>query len=402
MLWETGTLRAVLTKEPGNYKSMAPFFGVSSNIEELEDDPQVIKANRKCRWMIALTMSDNSEYQINIQNSRMEVSSGWVAFQKGQKFIAVPSSAFSSPKEAMKLGKYTLKTGVWKVYEHYEYLDSRKTIVVASNRLTKEKVVAKRIPKFSKNQTNESILLELCNFHTLSGCLNTVQFLEAYESSEEVTIIMEYFSTITVTDLITQRRLKEYQAVEILIQLLEFLVDANRSGYSHRDLKPDNILVKENKREMSYTVKVIDFGLSQKMSQPLGERINQFCGTPGFAAPEIFLGHDYGMNIDIFSLGCVFYCLLTGSFLFQNEKHLQTIKDANKRCDCYKQLRDLYGRCSPSSFELLVKMLEKDPKKRIGSLEALDFLVQQDKNFPLVELDLADYDETMEEGLKNI
>jgi tRNA A-37 threonylcarbamoyl transferase component Bud32 len=393
-----GELKAVLVKASGPLHSKAPAISLSTNIQGFEPKDQVIGVKRRGRWLVALTMRSKAEYHVNIQNSRMVSLPGLVVFFKGPSFLAIPQIAFKDQKEILLLQKYTIKVSdVWATYKVIEYLDETKAIVLAYNRVTGEKVVAKRIQKRGKKQWLEAILTELCSFQVLSGCLNAAQFLEVYESAKEVTIIMEFFSKTTLTDLVSQRQLKEYQAHDIMIQLLEFLADANRSGFSHRDLKPDNILVRENKSEMSYTVRVIDFGFAQNMKVSLSQRVNMFCGTPGFAAPEIFRGKDYGMNVDVFSLGCVFYFLLTRKLIFSDERLKRSTKEANMECDLYRQLRDLQGCCSPSSLELLVRMLEKDPRLRLSALEALDHFLNQDKNFSFISIDSVDLFASLEE-----
>ena len=89
----------------------------------------------------------------------------------------------------------------------------------------------------------------------------------------------------------------------------------------HRDLKPDNIMFR---RKYDYsTLKIIDFGLSTKfeMEKYLILKARFFfhkCGTPGYVAPEILNSKDkYNEKVDLFSIGCIFFLLLTGRNLFE-------------------------------------------------------------------------------------
>lgn len=87
----------------------------------------------------------------------------------------------------------------------------------------------------------------------------------------------------------------------------------HKCGVMHRDLKLDNILLKDS--EDAKSVKMIDFGFARFITEesPLMEK----CGTPGYIAPEIF-HEDYTEKCDIYSLGCVFHWLLSGMPLFRN------------------------------------------------------------------------------------
>ena len=82
----------------------------------------------------------------------------------------------------------------------------------------------------------------------------------------------------------------------------------------HRDIKPDNILIQSVENKSQYEVKLADLGLSA--ITPHGELLNFKCGSPGYIAPEVFKGSGYSYKADIFSLGAVFFKLITSRPLF--------------------------------------------------------------------------------------
>lgn len=402
MLSDIGSLEAVLIKSSKPSLVSDHSIEVSSNIKELPFEQDVVKVSLKSRWSICLRFRSMAEYQISIRNSRMETTSDKVVFRKGAKFLSIPINAFEKPYEIKLLRRYTIKSGVWKVYNHIEYLDSHKAIVLAYHKDTGDKVVIKRLSKNQKEHSIQNILVELESIQELGGAVNAIKFLEVYESKEEVSIVMEHFSSITLTDLISQREVSEHQALDIMTQLLEFLVDINRRSFAHRDLKPDNILIKEKKEEKRYSIRVIDFGLAQNMMVPVSQMVNKYCGTPGFAAPEIYQAADYSASIDVFSLGCIFYALLTGKLLFKPEKNKQSVKEANQACQIKESLKLAQAVCSETTFELLKNMLQKNPFRRIDAMEALEFIIQKDKSFLFEDSFAADYnEEMMDEGPKN-
>jgi serine/threonine-protein kinase CHEK2 len=85
----------------------------------------------------------------------------------------------------------------------------------------------------------------------------------------------------------------------------------------HRDIKLDNILIKSIENKTEYEIRIADFGLA--IFTPKNELLKQKCGTPGNVAPEVFSGVGYSYKADIFSMGSVFFSLLTGLFLFSGD-----------------------------------------------------------------------------------
>lgn len=115
--------------------------------------------------------------------------------------------------------------------------------------------------------------------------------------------------------------LEEYESAIIFKQLVEAIKYLNHElGLIHRDLKPENVLVVLNKeKNLIQRVKLIDFGFAvyKNNLKNLPDR-QKFAGTPGFVAPEIFLGQDYDESVDMFSLGIIMYFMLCGNLPFNS------------------------------------------------------------------------------------
>ncbi len=127
--------------------------------------------------------------------------------------------------------------------------------------------------------------------------------------------VMEHVDGMTLYDLIHGGHLTVAQALEIVKQVCEALAYAHEEGVVHRDIKPSNILVDTKGR-----VKVADFGLAKMARTAKSEaaslmhtQTGHVMGTPDYAAPEQMRGgSDVDHRADIYSLGVMFYEMLTG------------------------------------------------------------------------------------------
>ena len=153
-----------------------------------------------------------------------------------------------------------------------------------------------------------------------AGGLAHPGIVAVYEYGEEdayAYIAMEYIEGRSLRECFEQKMpFSIGQVVSILSQLLEALQYAHDRGVWHRDIKPANILVMTDGR-----VKVTDFGIARIESSMLTQ-IGAIMGTPGFIAPEMYLGDTFDSRVDLFAAGVVLYQLLAGAppFLGTAEK----------------------------------------------------------------------------------
>jgi serine/threonine protein kinase len=131
-------------------------------------------------------------------------------------------------------------------------------------------------------------------------------------------------------------------------------------GIVHRDLKLENILIDED----GY-IKIIDYGLAKMLGD--NEEAQSFCGTPEYLAPEMVQqsGHDKG--VDWWALGVLIYEMLIGVTPFFNKNKnmlLNKIKNAKVVFPDRKKYKIDY---SDVLMDLIVRLLEKDRTKRLGS-----------------------------------
>jgi serine/threonine-protein kinase len=136
---------------------------------------------------------------------------------------------------------------------------------------------------------------------------------ELHRHGDEMLMVMEYVRGETLQGLSERMGpLEPPQAAHICVQVLNALAHAHRAGIVHRDLKPANVMITD-----AGVVKVMDFGIARMLG---GEHVTHagfMMGTPAYMAPEQVLGQDVDGRADLYSVGVLFYRLLTRELPFQ-------------------------------------------------------------------------------------
>ena len=200
---------------------------------------------------------------------------------------------------------------------------------------------------------------------------NGIKIHEVYETKNSVYVVQDLLKGGEIFR-ISDGRLNSEDAKIILRALLEFLAYLQSINIVHRDLKPDNIILLKNKKKCSLaenTIKVIDYGLAWQYTSEK-RLIHRRCGTPGFIAPEI-LNLKKGenniekcFNCDVFSLGMIFFFMLTGKIPYDGED-LNAILENNKAGMIDWNIKELNEYRGKPELDLLYAMLNFDPKLRI-------------------------------------
>ncbi len=168
---------------------------------------------------------------------------------------------------------------------------------------------------------------------TASG-LNHPNIITIYEINDEYEapfIAMEYVQGETISKLLKGQPIELWQAMDIAIQVAGALSAAHEANVVHRDIKPDNIIVRPDG-----LVKVLDFGLakltendgsSDPEAETIAHRTNpgMILGTASYMSPEQARALEIDGRSDIFSLGTVFYQMLTGRMPFYGENYVDVI-----------------------------------------------------------------------------
>jgi eukaryotic-like serine/threonine-protein kinase len=123
-------------------------------------------------------------------------------------------------------------------------------------------------------------------------------------------LVMEHLSGETLGDLADRRKLELAEIVDICAQVASALAALHAAGIMHGDVKHENVFVVPDHAGGAPRVKIIDFGVSRRLSEPFDDAAS-IAGTPWCMAPEQWQGHPEAAS-DVYALGCLLYDLTTG------------------------------------------------------------------------------------------
>ncbi|KAJ3213166.1 hypothetical protein HDU67_003219 [Dinochytrium kinnereticum] len=233
-------------------------------------------------------------------------------------------------------------------------------VKLAKHKLTGAEVAIKVIDKTTLDEKKLGKLYREVRIMKMLHHPHIVKLYEVIETKHTVFLVMEYASGGELYDyLVVHGKMKEKEARAKFRQILSAVSYCHKKRVIHRDLKAENLLLDAN-----LDIKIADFGFSNYYDPD--SKLDTFCGSPPYAAPELFQGRRYtGPEVDIWSLGVILYVLTTGCLPFDG-KNLQEMRESV----CRGKYRIPFY-LSDGCEKLLRKFLIRDPNKRAG----LDILV---------------------------
>jgi len=199
-----------------------------------------------------------------------------------------------------------------------------------------------------------------------AGALSHPGIVSVYEYGEDADhayIAMEYVEGNSLREYLAgEVHFDEHDSVSVMAQLLDALNFAHEHGVWHRDIKPANILVMSNGR-----IKLTDFGIA-RIGSADRTKTNVIMGTPGYIAPEMYLGGQIDHRVDIFSAGVLFYHLLAGQPPFRGRPEA-VMHDVCYHDPVVPSSVDAHRRW-PQYDDVVKRALEKAPTNRYQSAAA--------------------------------
>ncbi|OQR81359.1 RPS6 protein kinase, partial [Thraustotheca clavata] len=179
----------------------------------------------------------------------------------------------------------------------------------------------------------------------------------AFQTAEKLYFVLDYCAGGELFfHLGKVQRFKEPRAQFYAAEITLAIEYVHNLDIIYRDLKPENVLLDENGH-----IRLTDFGLSKEGIQDDFSGANSFCGTPEYLAPEILNRSGHGRAVDWWSLGALLYEMLTGLPPFY-------CRDRDKLFEKIRQGELTFPKyLSPAAVDLLARLLERDPTKRLGT-----------------------------------
>ncbi|XP_075043811.1 serine/threonine-protein kinase MARK2 isoform X5 [Mixophyes fleayi] len=260
---------------------------------------------------------------------------------------SIPTSADEQPH----IGNYRLLKTIGK--------GNFAKVKLARHVLTGKEVAVKIIDKTQMNSSSLQKLFREVKIMKVLNHPNIVKLFEVIDTEKTLYLVMEYASGGEVFDyLVAHGRMKEKEARSKFRQIVSAVQYCHQKLIVHRDLKAENLLL-----DSDMNIKIADFGFSNQFT--FGNKLDTFCGSPPYAAPELFQGKKYdGPEVDVWSLGVILYTLVSGSLPFDG----QNLKELRERVLRGKYRIPFY--MSTDCENLLKKFLILNPSKR-GTLEQI-------------------------------
>ncbi|VDN03899.1 unnamed protein product [Thelazia callipaeda] len=260
--------------------------------------------------------------------------------------IAVaPAIPPKPPRALVKIGFYEIESTIGK--------GSYALVKLARHRITKTEVAIKIVDKGRLNDANlDKVYREIEVLKKLNHPY-IIRLYQVIETKNMLYLVTEYAPNGEIFDFIAkQNRLSEENARQKFAQIISAIDYLHNLKIVHRDLKAENLLL-----DAALNIKIADFGFSNFYSDDY--TLDTFCGSPPYAAPEVFEGKRYiGPEIDVWSLGVILYVLICGVLPFEGSS-LQLLRD--RVLSGYFRIPYFM---STECENLIRKMLTLDPKKR--------------------------------------
>ncbi|CAK81871.1 unnamed protein product (macronuclear) [Paramecium tetraurelia] len=281
---------------------------LEKNRKKIEEIKQLISTSKKQNPLTQLTHSKqqsikDQKLQIEIQKPVRNVSV--CSNERRQSSVGVntpiKSPTFNQPKGFMQMSKNDKSSlnrfkkikylGRGNISDVYSVIDTTTGMLTALKIIQKSVITSKGIQGLIKT--------EIC----IQSCIQHPNILKCYgviNDDKQIALVLE-LGDITLFNYRKEKKLTEKQIIDIIYQVLKGVNYLHQYGIIHRDIKPENILLQGE------VIKLADLGICIKATSA-----QQYCGTPGYMAPEITMNKKYDNKVDCYSIGVLMHELLFG------------------------------------------------------------------------------------------
>ena len=194
---------------------------------------------------------------------------------------------------------------------------------------------------------------------------NIVEIYDVGEYKNHHYIVMEYVAGKTLKKVIRDRApLLNLEAVDTMKQLTSAVAEAHKRGIIHRDIKPQNVIVKSDG-----SLKILDFGIATAKGSAQLTQANNVMGSVHYLAPELAKGEPASPQSDIYALGIVFYEMLTGDVPFKADQAVQIALQHMR--EPMPSVRKANPNVPQSVENIIIRATAKNPRLRYQSCDEM-------------------------------
>ena len=194
---------------------------------------------------------------------------------------------------------------------------------------------------------------------------NIVEMYDVGEDNGLYYIVMEFIDGKTIKQLLKKRgSLTLSEAIDIMLQLTDGMTHAHDSYIIHRDLKPQNVMIKDDGQ-----IKITDFGIAMALNSTQLTQTNSVMGSVHYLPPEQASGKGCTTKSDIYSMGIIFYELLSGSLPFRGDNAVEIALKHMR--DPLPSLRDDNPAIPQSIENIIRRATAKNPKNRYDDVKSM-------------------------------
>jgi len=263
----------------------------------------------------------------------------------------------------------------------------------ARDKVTNQLVALKKIRLESEDEGTPSTAVREISILKQLQHPNIVQLIEVIHTETSLTLVFEYLDQDlkNYLDACGEKGIDDYTIKSFLFQLLQGIGYCHKHRVLHRDLKPQNLLI-----NMEGELKLADFGLARGFGIPVKKYTHEVV-TLWYRPPDVLMGSTkYSTQVDIWGVGCIFAEMVTGRPLFcgssdqdqlvkifkimgtptRSEWPAMADLPEYKNVETYpryegKKLKAVLPRLSKTGLDLIERMLQADPQKRITAKDAM-------------------------------
>ena len=311
---------------------------------------------------IRLTNTEKKQFENLVRNSNLSREKQELGNIREESQISISNRLFINELKEIPEKKYKIKKLLG--------IGSFGRVFLAQNIYTSEFVAMKEIPKTSEDLLTDSEIMDEINILKNLDHPDILRIMEFYNTDDSYYIINEYCPGGELFDQVNNI-FSETQIAVMFRQILSGLAYLHSNNIIHRDLKLENILIKEVEKsketnEDLFILKIIDFGTAKIFDK--NKKARAIVGSSYYIAPEV-LKKKYNRECDLWSAGVILYMFIVGHAPFdgKNDKEiLERIKYGK-----YLKNEERWLNASKEVKDLIQKLLVLEPEKRLTALEAL-------------------------------